>query len=122
MQPGTINKIVNDEQKIAFNFYPWAYFQVLNYFSACAQTSKIALWSMELEANYNFYNKMCGAIMHMLPLQVVMSLPSLAVPTMRARPFDGMLERASFLSVKPKPYPHTTQGSDFKILCTYICY
>lgn len=67
LQPGTI-QTVHGEHKGAFNFHPWAYFQILNYFGAFAPSGKIALWSMELEANYNFYNKMYGAIMDTLPL------------------------------------------------------
>lgn len=41
LEPST-RLYVSGEHKIAFNFYPWPYFQVLNYFSAYAQTSKIA--------------------------------------------------------------------------------
>lgn len=45
---GTTNGTANSGHKPAFRFYPWAYFQILNYFSA--QTSSSVLWRMELSS------------------------------------------------------------------------
>ena len=54
---------MNGGHKTALDFYPWAYFQILNQFCSCVQISKVLCGEWNWVANYNLYNKTCDAIM-----------------------------------------------------------